>query len=377
MRYFIERKLCPRFGTLIRCSSWASYRLNKDVACCLCNHVVARHLCIRYIDDRGEVHDVCNDCVTYGMIVSCCPELESSYEDLAYLSHTDCYIKQLGGTTLYRSQLNALIIYFVNELTKSEAVSVESSQCAKDSVSEMVGALSDLAATVKECQHDALPVLVAKLKRKLDDKENETERKMVEVTAQRDAARCKRAEVTAERDAAKRKLEEVTAENEVLSLQVAEQKKAASDVIANMERLYGEQKCALQEEIQRSNTLAKTSPNGVLLHQNVYLTSMTDMMRGTITSLQTQLMQACSVITHLERFRDDHESHLLELRKAAREAAYGDHQLCVVCQDAPREVVLLFCGHFCVCQACSTKINDKCPVCRQEVNQVSQPVYQC
>lgn len=240
------------------------------------------------------------------MIVSCCPELESSYEDLAYLSHTDCYIKQLGETTLYRSQLNAIIIYLVNELPKSELE-----------------------------------------------------------------------EVTAEMETVKRKLEEVTAENEVLSLKVAEQKKAASDVIANMERLYGEQKCALQEEIQRSNTLAKTSPNGVLLHQNVYLTSMTDMMRGTIASLQTQLMQAACVITHLERFRDDHESHLLELRKAAREAAYGDHQLCVVCQDAPREVVLLFCGHFCVCQACSTKINDKCPVCRQEVNQVSQPVYQC
>lgn len=79
-------------------------------------------------------------------------------------------------------------------------------------------------------------------------------------------------------------------------------------------------------------------------------------------------------VNNLKRQLVDVQQSVMRL---SQQTAYADHQICLVCQDAPREVVLLFCGHFCVCQACSRKINDKCPVCRSEVVQVSQPVYNC
>lgn len=45
----------------------------------------------------------------------------------------------------------------------------------------------------------------------------------------------------------------------------------------------------------------------------------------------------------------------------------GSQQLCVVCISNPREVVLLDCGHVCLCLDCVEHINNRlCPVCRQQ-----------
>ena len=37
--------------------------------------------------------------------------------------------------------------------------------------------------------------------------------------------------------------------------------------------------------------------------------------------------------------------------------------LCCVCMDAPRAVVLIPCGHLAVCQRCSSRL-PQCPICR-------------
>jgi hypothetical protein len=49
-----------------------------------------------------------------------------------------------------------------------------------------------------------------------------------------------------------------------------------------------------------------------------------------------------------------------------------DKQLCVVCQDAPKSVLLLPCRHLCVCKECMARLKaDRsgcvCPICRGSV----------
>ena len=46
-----------------------------------------------------------------------------------------------------------------------------------------------------------------------------------------------------------------------------------------------------------------------------------------------------------------------------------DSNTCVVCLENPREVVLLDCGHICICADCALALPEpkKCPVCRQSV----------
>lgn len=45
-----------------------------------------------------------------------------------------------------------------------------------------------------------------------------------------------------------------------------------------------------------------------------------------------------------------------------------DSQLCVVCLDEPKEVVLQPCNHLAVCSKCSTQIGSECPLCRSAVH---------
>lgn len=52
-----------------------------------------------------------------------------------------------------------------------------------------------------------------------------------------------------------------------------------------------------------------------------------------------------------------------------------DDRLCVVCQENPKCVVLLPCGHVCVCTECEHKLRGEnefqCPVCRQRVRETA------
>eukprot|EP00298_Acanthocystis_sp_HF-20_P015926 c21320_g1_i2.p1 GENE.c21320_g1_i2~~c21320_g1_i2.p1 ORF type:complete len:396 (-),score=130.75 c21320_g1_i2:62-1249(-) len=47
-----------------------------------------------------------------------------------------------------------------------------------------------------------------------------------------------------------------------------------------------------------------------------------------------------------------------------------DKDLCVICMNAPISCVLVPCGHYCLCEACSASLPSKrCPVCRGEITQ--------
>ena len=44
----------------------------------------------------------------------------------------------------------------------------------------------------------------------------------------------------------------------------------------------------------------------------------------------------------------------------------GD-SMCVICLDKPRGMILIPCGHVCVCSDCVNKLGDKCPICRKNI----------
>ena len=43
-------------------------------------------------------------------------------------------------------------------------------------------------------------------------------------------------------------------------------------------------------------------------------------------------------------------------------------QLCCICYSKPRNFINTSCGHLCVCETCSGRLNDKCPICRTSGN---------
>jgi len=52
----------------------------------------------------------------------------------------------------------------------------------------------------------------------------------------------------------------------------------------------------------------------------------------------------------------------------AKKDFMNEHQIlfdCVICQDAPKSMAFIPCGHFCVCEKCSQEISH-CPVCRSD-----------
>lgn len=60
-----------------------------------------------------------------------------------------------------------------------------------------------------------------------------------------------------------------------------------------------------------------------------------------------------------------------ERRRRVRDEDLPEIQLCIVCKDHPREIILLPCGHVCLCEDCSEGIKDNCPVCRALISSKS------
>ena len=57
---------------------------------------------------------------------------------------------------------------------------------------------------------------------------------------------------------------------------------------------------------------------------------------------------------------------------APQSAADTDETLCVLCMDAPKDHIIIPCGHQCVCEACAEKLKKArkalCPFCRVPIN---------
>ncbi|KAG5880539.1 hypothetical protein JTB14_026772 [Gonioctena quinquepunctata] len=57
-----------------------------------------------------------------------------------------------------------------------------------------------------------------------------------------------------------------------------------------------------------------------------------------------------------------------ERRRRMRDEDLPEEQICVVCRSNPKEIILLPCGHVCLCEDCSMDISDHCPVCRASID---------
>ncbi|KAH8239548.1 hypothetical protein KR032_005415 [Drosophila birchii] len=69
--------------------------------------------------------------------------------------------------------------------------------------------------------------------------------------------------------------------------------------------------------------------------------------------------------------RDRLDTERRERRARSRPHTLSQDQLCVVCSTNPKEIILLPCGHVCLCEDCSQKISISCPVCRGKITSKS------
>lgn len=51
-----------------------------------------------------------------------------------------------------------------------------------------------------------------------------------------------------------------------------------------------------------------------------------------------------------------------------------ENQICVVCKSNPIEMILLPCGHVCLCEDCAEDITSHCPICRAAI-ELKSPAY--
>ena len=62
-------------------------------------------------------------------------------------------------------------------------------------------------------------------------------------------------------------------------------------------------------------------------------------------------------------------SHLKEKINNYKAIIYPE-LICCVCYERPKEYINTQCGHKSVCFICCQKINDKCPLCKQDGNYI-------
>jgi E3 ubiquitin-protein ligase MUL1 len=68
-----------------------------------------------------------------------------------------------------------------------------------------------------------------------------------------------------------------------------------------------------------------------------------------------------------EQARRQKISSQRERQQNVQENEQPEMQVCVVCCQNHRGIILLPCGHVCLCEDCSERITDLCPVCRAEI----------
>ncbi|KOC59611.1 Mitochondrial ubiquitin ligase activator of nfkb 1 [Habropoda laboriosa] len=70
-----------------------------------------------------------------------------------------------------------------------------------------------------------------------------------------------------------------------------------------------------------------------------------------------------------EELRQSLAASRKERRQRVRDTDLRGDQICVICCTNPREIILLPCGHVCLCEDCSEDITTHCPMCRAPIAQ--------
>lgn len=74
-------------------------------------------------------------------------------------------------------------------------------------------------------------------------------------------------------------------------------------------------------------------------------------------------------------FRESMDKSRKERRSKQRVETLTDEQRCVVCVNNPKEVIVLPCGHVCLCEDCAVEIKSACPVCRGNIKSKAPAYY--
>ncbi|XP_067647662.1 mitochondrial E3 ubiquitin protein ligase 1 [Eurosta solidaginis] len=69
----------------------------------------------------------------------------------------------------------------------------------------------------------------------------------------------------------------------------------------------------------------------------------------------------------LRKIKENLDNERRSRRARIRPLNLTVEQTCVVCTINPKEVIILPCGHVCVCEDCAEKIRVTCPICRGKV----------
>ena len=75
-----------------------------------------------------------------------------------------------------------------------------------------------------------------------------------------------------------------------------------------------------------------------------------------------------------KELRDSLAASRKERRQKVRNTDLAEDLVCVVCKSNPREIILLDCGHVCLCEDCSEGITSECPICRAPIRS-KYPAY--
>lgn len=73
------------------------------------------------------------------------------------------------------------------------------------------------------------------------------------------------------------------------------------------------------------------------------------------------------------RILDDAEDVSSEVKVSVNKVFEDDNPICVICFDLERDVVIVPCGHYCLCKKCASTIiksTSKCPMCRSNMELV-------
>lgn len=65
-----------------------------------------------------------------------------------------------------------------------------------------------------------------------------------------------------------------------------------------------------------------------------------------------------------------YKNYIAELNYRRLEIENNVEDSCIVCLDKPRDIVVIPCGHICICSSCVQLVNNKCPICRMKIDRV-------
>lgn len=87
-------------------------------------------------------------------------------------------------------------------------------------------------------------------------------------------------------------------------------------------------------------------------------------------ALYKKRQQAAEDRERIERIaRQRRDQNATNLDELPSNDSNDDNRQCVVCMNNERDVVLLECGHVCVCSSCVSQLN-LCPMCRRSIDRI-------